>query len=331
MSDSIKTTKALCRWYMYADIPTYLHGMPGVGKSSAIVQLANEEKIGFIDVRASTMLPEDLNGIPVPDLVRRLAVWLKNEVFPVPERDGERGIILFDELSDAGKNIQSGLYRVILDRLNIPKGWWPCAAGNRRQDRAAAQALSTALANRFAHIDVEPDVDAFIEWALNTEHMGHMVPGFIKARPNLLHSMEGADLRAFPTPRSWEQVAKVLNTGVREEFRMKLVSGLVGEGAAGELEAFLNTIDLPDFEEVLAAPEKCRIPKEPGHKYAMSCMLARYIKRNNFDKVMKYIKRSEFGRDFEICTVLEATKRDVALCETAAYADFGTRNAELKL
>src|SRR5258708_10753558 len=164
---TVKEAKELLKEYMKEDIPAFMHGPPGVGKSDAGRQLSNEMKVGFIDLRASRLLPEDVSGIPVPDLERRVAVWLEAAFWPRIERDGDKGIIMFDELSDTSKAVQTALYQVILDRrigdFCLPPGWWPVAAGNRREDRAAAQALSTALANRFAHIDVTVDYDCWRE------------------------------------------------------------------------------------------------------------------------------------------------------------------------
>lgn len=328
--ETIKTAKELVRAYMKADIPSYMHGPPGVGKSMCYRQIAAEEGIGFIDIRLGQLLPEDLSGIPVPDLQKKIAVWLESEFWPDVKRDGKRGIILFDEMSDAGRNLQSAAYKIILDRQHLPEGWYPCAAGNRREDKAAAQTISTALANRFGHIEVSADHEAWIEWGNKAGvDIDPLILGFIRFRPALLHSMEGANLLAFPTPRAWAQVSKVCKAP--KDIRFKLVRGLVGEGAAGELEAYLKVTDLPDIEEVLAAPGKCRIPKEPGSKYAMASMLGRYSTRDNFDKVLTYAKREDFGRDFEVCLVLDATKRDASLCETKAFVEFAKRNNDLHL
>lgn len=328
MPETIKITKELMRFYMEKDIPTYLHGAPGIGKSAAPKQIAKEMGIGFVDIRLGTLLPEDLSGIPVPDLEKRLAVWLESEFWPNVKRDGNRGIICFDEMSDATRNLQSAAHKIILERQHLPQGWWPCAAGNRREDRAGAQSLSTALANRFAHIDVEADPEAWIEWG-NTEGISPLILGFIRSRPGLLHSMEGADLRAFPSPRSWEGVNRVVDAPL--DLRFKLVRGLIGEGAAGELEAFLKVTNLPSFEEVVKAPTTTPIPPEPGSKYAMASMLSRFVTRDTFEKVMQYAIREDFGRDFEICMVLDATKRDATLTETKAFVSFAKRNADLHI
>jgi len=328
------SAKRLAYWMYEKNQPTYFHGPPGVGKSDLFREMAEELGIGYKDIRAGTKLPEDFSGIPVPDLEKRIAVWLKAEFWPDVKKDGEKGIIVFDELTDTSKPVQSCLYQVILDRrigeVELARGWWPVAAGNRRQDRAAAQQLSTALANRFAHVDIEADVEAWVLWAMKQDDMGHMVPGFIRWRPNLLHSMDGADLRAFPTPRSWAAVARCID-GCPDDLLLHVVASLVGEGAAGEFAAFMRTIDLPDIDEICAAPNKCRIPHEPSHKYALSCMISRYMDRSNIGKLMDYIKRAEFGTDFEISTVLDASKRDQTLTLTKAFNDFANRNKDLQL
>ena len=328
MPETIKAAKELARYYREKDIPAWFHGAPGIGKSQALKQLAEEEDIGFIDVRLGSLMPEDLSGIPVPDMVQKMAVWLESEFWPNVKRDGKTGIIVFDEISDASRALQSAAYKIILERQHLPKGWWPCAAGNRREDRAAAGAISTALANRFAHVEVAADVDTSVEY-FNSIGVDPLIPGFLRFRPNLLHSMEGANLLAFPTPRAWEQVSKVVRAP--QGIRFKLVRGLVGEGAAGEFEAYAKVDNLPSLDDIVANPTKTRIPTEPGTKYALASMLARFAERANFEKIVAYISREEFGRDFEICTVLDATKRDASLCETKAFVTFAKRNQDLQL
>lgn len=330
MTETISGAKDLLRVYIDADIPTYVHGAPGVGKSDLFRQLAEERGIGFIDVRLGTMDLVDLLGLP--NIVNNETNWARPVFWPQKKRDGEKGILLLDEMSDCPRAMQSAAYQLVLNRRiashELPGGWYPCAAGNRRSDKAAAQALSTALANRFAHIDVEPDVDAFIAWA-NTNEISPYVAGFIRFRPQLLHNMEGTDLRAFPSPRSWAKASKVCEA--EPKLRMRLMQGLVGAGAAAEFEGYMKTLDMPDLQEVLGNPKGCRIPKQPSGKYAMSAMLARYATKPNLDKVYTYIKRPEFGADFQICCMLDATKRDPNLTETKAYIQFANDNQHLHL
>ena len=46
---------------------------------------------------------------------------------------------------------------------------------------------------------------------------------------------------------------------------------------------------------------------------------------------MTYISRSEFGRDFETVTALDATKRDATLCDTKAWIEWANKNNDLHM
>ena len=330
---TIKEAKALAKEYYYANQPVYFWGPPGSGKSDAWRQVCKELGIGFKDVRLGSKLPEDLTGLPVPDLEAKLAVWLKASfIWPDVEKEGHKGVILFDEMSDTSKAVQSVTYQIVLDRcigeFHLPKGWYPAAAGNRREDRAAAQAMSTALANRFAHIDIVEDYACWREWA-NTAGISPFIIAFLKTHTKLLHRMDGSDMRAFPTPRSWAAASKFVDRP--PGLRNKLIRGLVGPGPAADFETFMKGINIPDLKEILANPKGCRIPPEPGCKYALSSMLAQNINKKNFADVATYLQRPELGADFEIITVVDAAKRDPDLIETKTYVEFATRNADITL
>ena len=328
--ETIKTAKALCKAYMDAGIPVFTEGPPGVGKSELWEQVAKERGIGFIDIRLAQMDPVDLRGLP--RVVGDLTTWTRPDFWPDEKRDGKEGIILFDELADCGRAMQSASYQIILNKKAgphvIPKGWYPAAAGNRRQDRAAAQSISSALASRFAWIEIGADPECLLDYAA-TQGWHHYVRCFLKFKPSAVHSMEGADLRAFPCPRQWERVSRICDAPPEQLAR--LIGGLVGEGTAGEFVAFLRALDLPSLEDVVANPKNCHIPKQQSARYALSSMLSRFADRKNFAMIMEYIRRSEFGRDFEICTVLEIVKREASLMQTSVFVEFANRNKDLRL
>ncbi len=331
-TETLEGALELARVFREKDIPLYLHSAPGIGKSDIMKLLAKENKEGFKDIRVGTMLPEDLTGIPVPDLEKRIAVWLRAAFWPDKDQDGERGILAFDELSDAPRNLQSCIYRVVLDRqigdYKLPDGWWPMAAGNRREDRAAAQSISTALANRFAHVHIRADSDVWCAWA-NLNGIDPMLIGFIKFRPNLLHSMEGADLLAFPSPRSWARASKVF--GLPPGLRFRAVAANVGEGAASEVETYFKAVDLPDLEDIIKDPLNTPIPEGPASRYALTSLLSHSLTRDNFKAIYKYVMRDDFGADYCTVVILDATKRDASLCETPTFTAWAKSNKSLRL
>lgn len=188
--------------------PLMVWGAPGLGKSTILRDAAREAGIGFIDVRLAQREPVDIRGLPVPgpDGVK----WLVSSDWP---RDpASRGIILFDEITAADRSLQVAAYELILDRrlgelYRVPDGWYICAAGNRTGDRAVATTMSSALANRFLHVELGEDAEGWVAWALRHGILP-VVTAFVRFRPGLLFNQEGENLeRGWPTPRAWERVS----------------------------------------------------------------------------------------------------------------------------
>lgn len=260
--------------------PVMLWGAPGVGKSTMIRNLAKEFGVGFIDVRLAQREPVDVRGLPVP--TDHGVEWQVSAEWP---RDPEsRGIILFDELTAADRSLQVAAYEFILDRrlgdlYKVPDGWYICAAGNRITDRAVAGTMSSALANRFLHVELENEVDDWIRWA-EKNNIHPSVSCFIKYRPQLLFEQEGEDLeRGWPSPRSWARVSTVLKTVKTPELLPGAVKGLVGMGAGAEFMAFHKIFNKgDDIRAMMLNPAKpVKIPRKPDQQYAMCAAITYYL------------------------------------------------------
>jgi hypothetical protein len=287
---------AMLHHYIDADIPVFIAGAPGIGKSDIVKQVAGERGLPLIDVRALLLEAIDLRGLPFID--NGIAVWSKPDFLPRLDRDGNDGVLFLDELNAASQSVQAACYQLVLNRrvgeYELPSGWRIIAAGNRAKDKAAAQAMPTPLANRFAHITLEPDLDAWLAWAFRSG-INAMISAFLRARPNLLHVMPKNGELAFPTPRSWAQVHKVLSAP--EALRGSLISGLVGEGAGLEFMAFAKTLeDLIDYETVIADPLGAKIPAKLNNTYAVvkmliSSMRADTMRSKNLKAVEVYVNR----------------------------------------
>lgn len=328
---------ALTRVYLAAGQPVFLWGKPGVGKSQGVYQIAREDDCAVRDVRAILLDSVDLRGLPVPD--GDFAKWLTPDFLPNAERDGERGLLFLDELNAAPQAVQAACFGLVLDRrlgdYTLPDGWQIVAAGNAQSHGAAAQRMPTALANRFAHIDVDPDPDDFCDHAAGAG-FDPLVIGFIRFRPNLLHDMSGGDqanpekirkdLREFPTPRMWEKVSDVLAVCEPGQI-LPLAQGLVGRAAATEFSGFVATFaDLVQPAQVLRDPEGSPTYQRPDQLFAMSSALARLVTRETFGDGLRYLTRCD-QPGFVAAYVEQATRRDATLKTTAAYVQHASANA----
>lgn len=212
-----------------------LWGPPGIGKSALLRSIADARGVEFVDVRLAQREPVDMRGLPVPegDSVR----WLVSSEWP---RDPQsQGIILFDELSAADRTLQVAAYEFILDRrlgdmYELPPGWLVVGAGNRTEDRAVATGMSSALANRFLHLEMKADVASWLEWA-RTADIDQSILTHIELNPGQLFCMDStAAERGWPSPRSWERLNTMLPliADLNEGERSSVFAGLIGTKAA---------------------------------------------------------------------------------------------------
>ncbi len=269
--------------------PLMVWGAPGIGKSSILRGVAEELGIGFIDVRLAQREPVDIRGLPVPDKESRSVAWYVSDEWP---RDpASKGIILFDEITAADRSLQVAAYELILDRrlgdlYSMPDGWYVCAAGNRVEDAAVAMTMSSALANRFLHVELHEDPELWTRWALRND-VAPSVIGFIRYRPGLLFRHDGENLeRGWPSPRSWERVSSMLDVvGDDDGLLARVVNGLVGNAAGTEFLAFRKVMEeMDDVRELMLHPERpLNIPDKADRKYALCSAAAYYVWRGRDD------------------------------------------------
>ncbi len=234
-------------------------GPPGIGKSSIVAQTAAAHRLPVIDLRLSQLAPTDLRGLPVAR--NGVSRWYPPEFLP---RRG-KGVLFLDEINLAPPVMQGMAQQLILDRkvgsYTVPDGWFIFAAGNRKEDRASVFDMPAPLANRFLHLDVQPDLESFKAYAL-ARSFPEPIIAFLAFRPALLHRLD-AQQPAWPSPRSWEMAARLYAAGLD-------IAPAVGAAAMHEFEAFVSQLGgVPDLETILeGGGDALAFPDEPSLGYA---------------------------------------------------------------
>ena len=266
-----------------------LRGAPGVGKSTIVRSVANELGIGFIDVRLAQMERVDFAGLP--SVREGMTEWNVPSFWPRDMKS--KGIILLDEITSAPSDCQVAAYSVVLDRripnsnYVLPNGWLIVAAGNRTCDRAVVKTMSSALANRFVHFEVEANAEDWVKWAI-TNDINPAIIGFINYRPSHLLKMEGQNLeQGWPSPRSWERVSNVIKMfNGNTELLRKVVYGLIGNGVGLEfMEFFKMSSEFDSILEVMVN-EKAEfvLPDKNDKKYAVASAVIYHLWNGTNDK-----------------------------------------------
>ena len=204
---------SLIRAYVEANIPVFLHGLSGDGKSDRVRQIDPQA----LDIELVNETPETINGRAVYNETKNEIVDIKPVWLIKLEQlceDGKLHILFFDELTNATKQTQSVIFKIVLERFVNNR--WPLppnarivAAGNDRSESTAAHDLAEPLFGRFAHIYIRTTVENWMPWAV--EH---------KLNPYVMEFLANNDLymrtpytgaEGHADPRRWEMVSKVLD------------------------------------------------------------------------------------------------------------------------
>ena len=302
--------------------PVFIWGGPGIGKSDVVRQLAQSIGVPLKDIRALLLDPVDLRGLPFLG-TDHTAKWATPDFLP---KDG-KGILFLDELNAASAMVQAGCYQLVLDRrlgeYTLPEGWSIIAAGNRETDRAVTTRMPTPLRNRFTHLNFEVDVQEWCEWAIHSAICPEVI-AFIRFKPDLLSAFD-RDANAFPSPRSWEFVSRILKSAPAREIEHELFSGTVGDGAATEFSAFLRTFrELPNIDAILLNPHREPVPDNAAAQYAVASALAHYASDTNFDRVCTYLER--MPTEFSVLCVRDASLKQPSVRNTPGYTRWAIAN-----
>lgn len=287
-----------------------LLGSPGIGKSStaeAIVQKmadyvrANpaliygpdaskhpaKDEINAIErvLDFSSMLPEDLNGLPFRN---------GNMTEYCPQRwvhqlvgDHAFGVVVQDDLPAAAPSMHTAGRQMALERRIHDHRFGPgvliVVTGNRREDKAGAHTLPSHFRNSVTLLQIQPDLDEWKRWYGRQEGHDVIVQAFLTWKPELFSMTPQAEdkMGAFPTPRQWASLGSQFEVADAsgKDVLFAVAAGCVGKGHATTFAGFVEIYSkLPDPDEVLdnpkgVMPNPSKTLDEPSKQIAMTCAL----------------------------------------------------------
>lgn len=298
------------------NLPVFIWGPPGIGKSSVVKQIANDHDLAFIDLRLSLLDPTDLKGIPFFDSEHNEAVWASPNF--LPKDKNSKGILFLDEINTAAPSVQASAYQLVLDRkvgdYELPEGWSIVAAGNRENDRGVTYRMPPPLANRFVHLEMEVDFEDWKLWAHDND-IDTAVIGFLNFDKAKLFDFDpNSSEKSFPTPRSWEYVNKIIKSGLSEKLLLEAISGAIGKANSVEFMSFRKVMDkLPDIQKIING--ELEALEEEDHKvlFALCAGLINTLKesknKKEIDKVL--IFSMTLPPEFSIMLVKDMQKNSI--------------------
>ena len=183
--------------------------------------------------------------------------------------------------------------------------------------------MGQAVADRFEHYTVEPNVDDFCAYAYQTG-CDASIPSFLRYRPNLLHDADTQE-KAFPTPRSWIRLNRKL-PHLADEFHG--IAASIGDGAAGEFIAHRKIFhELPDIDQIIRSPGSVRVPQSASTLYAVAGALSARANQQDIKPIVTYLRR--LPPEYQVVAIKDIIGKDRSLITEPAVQSWTTDNASI--
>jgi len=227
---------SLIRSYVEAGIPVFIHGLSGDGKSDRVKEIDPQ----CLDIELVNETPETINGRAIYNETTKEIIDIKPAWLIMLERiceDGKLHILFFDELTNATKQTQSIIFKIVLGRFvnnrwALPENARIVAAGNDRAESTVSHDLAEPLFGRFAHVYIHTTIENWMPWAVRNRINPYVLEFLANNSLYLRTPYTGTESNA--DPRRWEMVSKALYSSGND---FSLLAPIVGRDAA---EAFIR-------------------------------------------------------------------------------------------
>lgn len=319
--------------------------------------------LGLVIINGPLLTPADSIGYLVPrkvtgaDGVERMEsvytdpFWFRTkEGKRLSEYDG--GIIVVDEADKCDVDVKKVIGEAALSgRLGphqLPNGWRIWMAGNRQKDRSGSTKELDHLINRRMEIDITDDIYSWNDWAA-ANGVSAIAMAFANQNTGVVFS-DGVPEKQGPwcTPRSLVEAdqymqsviklqGKVADRGQDDDGKAAIVvdpalmeelAGMIGEGAAAQFASFIRLdIEMPSYEDIVAAPSKVKVPGKPDAAMLVCYNLANRITKADATAVVEYVMR--LPAEFSVIFAKAAIAREPTLLSTAGFMRWVKENASL--
>ncbi len=256
-----------------------IEGEAGIGKTSTILQYANENNLHFVKLSLS-QLEElgDLVGFPIKEFEvakttddgKRVAKWIPENIMPlyiqqkyVPTGEkrmthaqpewiqgkGENGLLILDDYTRADARFMQATMEII-DRQEyiswkLPKGWTVILTSNPDNGDYQVTSLDEAQKTRFITSYLKFDIDCWARWAEENEIDTRCI-NFMLLHPELTEKR--ANARSFTT--FFNSISSL------DSFENSLpIIQMIGEGSVGGEFATMFTMFINNKLDKLVTPK----------------------------------------------------------------------------
>ena len=222
--------------------PVFLMGPPGIGKTAIMEQIAQELGIGIVSYSMTHHTRQSALGLPF--IVRKtyggreydVSEYTMSEiiasVYDHMEATGIReGILFLDEINCVSETLTPAMLQFlqykIFGRHRVPEGWIVVTAGNPTEYNNSVREFDIVTWDRLKRIDVEPDFDAWKEYAYRSGVHAAVITYLELRKADFYTIATTVDGKRFATARGWSDLSEMLR--LYEKLGMAVDEKLTGQ------------------------------------------------------------------------------------------------------
>ena len=314
--------------------PVLLVGMPGIGKTSIVEQVAKKTGSDLLVSHPVVNDPTDAKGFPcVIDGDAKFIPF--GDLNYAINYSGERLVWLLDDLGQARPATQAGYMQLLLTgKINghkLPDSVVFIAATNRKEDKAGVSGILEPVKSRFHMIiEVDPDAESFISWGLMTRRIRKEVIACLRLFPELLVSPPSREIKPTANPRVWEFASQILDADFAPALVYDSLVSCIGEGAGSQLYGMITIFkNLPSVNSIVKAPGTVEFPTNPSSLYALCTVLSKFLEKKpeKVDQIFEFAGR--LPGDFAVCMMRDSLALRPELADTKAFQKWNSENVDL--
>ena len=325
--------KALLLKTIAKKYPVMIKGIPGIGKTELVKQIAAELGQDLIIMHPVIMEPPDTRGFPFIDRDTKNASFIPFDNLKALINASKPTICLIDDLGTANKNVQAALMQLVLARQisdhKVSDHVTFIACTNDVTHNSGVSGILEALKSRFLTIiEMFADLEDWKLWAIKNDIEPRVI-GFLNLRPELLSAFKPTNsLTNTPSPRGNESVSNILKLEIEDKnLEFEAIAGAAGEGYAIEFNTFNELYEqLESYDMIIKHPALVAIPREnPSIIQAYCAMIAYKAKKEHMRSILTFAER--LGKEFEVKFIeydLKTAKPEIM--ETKEYIEWAINN-----
>lgn len=205
--------------------PIFMMGAPGIGKTAIMEQIASELGVSLVSYSMTHHTRQSALGLPFIERKNyggrgySVSEYTMSEiiasVYDMIERTGNKeGILFLDEINCVSETLAPSMLQFlqykIFGKHRVPDGWIVVTAGNPPEYNNSVREFDVVTWDRLKRIDVEPDFNAWKEYAYRRGTHPSITTYLDIKRDDFYKIETTVDGKSFVTARGWSDLSDMI-------------------------------------------------------------------------------------------------------------------------